>query len=338
MSDDLPPKSLKPNPLRGLIERIADMTLLEQALWVLAGVFAIVALVVFIPTRLPQLSARLAPPTLLVQIVPTRSPSPIPTPSVTPTLMPTLLPTLSPLIMPTPPADGLSSKFAPNPDRTGWIGSKDLAPHWREVNLHSGVYQGQTFIGLIQFDLRSLAPGSKILYAALEMTGRGAVFLGETGEWKWELVDARATLNWGNESYDRIVQPPAVTTLGKPLAAQELAVGLTNRFVFTPEQLKLLEEQLEVGTINLRVRGPSEGADNLFTWEALAGSSGPTLYLVVVPAPFVVVTITPTAENVFAAATVLAQQTQSVKQFGTPPPSPRMANGNSAGAKRPMTL
>jgi hypothetical protein len=311
-----------------LRERVGDLTPLEQLLWALAGLLAIVALIVFIPTLLPGsrpgAKSPAVVPTQLAQATPLpRSPAATTTPSRTATLSPTPLPTLAPMIVPTPPTDGAVLTFAPNPERTGWLGSKELAPHLRDRNLHSGTYQAQSLVGVATFDLNGLPPGSKILYAALELTGRNARFLGSTGEWNVEMLDAQADAFWEDASYDAIVQLPRLARLGKIYTAQELAAGLVNRMVFTPDQLKLLEKQLDVGALNLRVRGSNGEGDNLFTWDAGPGATAPTLYLVAVPGSYVVITVTPTPESVFAAATIVVQQTQFAKQFGTPTLFPR---------------
>jgi len=306
-------------------EWIASLSPLERVLWVLAGLLAMAALAVFIPSLLPDSRSvarsaaltRLAPGNL-----PTRSPSPSPSLSRTPTASSTPLPTLEPLIIPTPPADGVSLTFAPNPDRTGWLGSQELAPHWRDRNLHSGTYQGQSLVALLQFNLADLAPGSKILYAALELTGRSAR-LAPTGEWKVETIDVKSDVGWDDLTYDALQQAPRLAMLGKPYAPEELAAGQTNRFVFAPDQLKLVEKQLDAGTLDLRVSGPTGANDNLFTWDAGPGVTAPTLYVVAVPASFVVITATPTPVNVFAAATLVTQQTRQAEQFGTPTPLPR---------------
>ncbi|MEW5717978.1 MAG: hypothetical protein AB1817_05070 [Chloroflexota bacterium] len=327
----VPPPEIEPRA-QGIVarlrDRLSDMTPLEQLLWALAGLLAIVAIVVFIPTLVPgaKPGARVPTvmPTSLAQGSPaTRSPSPTVPPVATPTRSPTPPVTLAPLTIPTPPAEGQSLTFAPNPDRTGWLGSKELAPHLRDRNLHSGAYQGQSLVGVMQFDLNDLPPGSKILYAALELTGRNARFLGQTGEWSVEMIDAQPGAAWDDASYDAMVQLPRLALLGKPYAAQELAAGLVNRVVFTPDQLKQLEKELDNGALTLRVRGPTGANDNLFTWDAGPGVTAPILYLVTVPASYVVVTVTPTPENVFAAATVVAQQTQFAKQFGSPTAFPR---------------
>ncbi|MFZ5812361.1 MAG: TonB family protein, partial [Thermodesulfobacteriota bacterium] len=253
-------------------------------LWALAGLLAIVALIVFIPTLLPNARLGAKSPTVLPTraaqaALLTRSPVPTVTPSPSPTQSSTPLPTLAPMIVPTPPAEGVLLNLAPNPDRTGWLGSKELAPHLRDRNLHSGAYQGQSLVGVAQFDLNGLPPGSKILYAALELTGRNARFLGQTGEWNVELIEAQPSATWDDATYDAIAQLPRLALLGKPYAAQELAAGLVNRFVFTPDQLKLLEKQLDIGALNLRVRGPSSGSDNLFTWDAGPGATAPSRFI-----------------------------------------------------------
>ena len=203
------------------------------------------------------------------------------------------------------------------------MGSKELAPRWRDRNLHAGSLQNQVLVSVLQFDLTSLPPGSKILYAALEITGRDRRNIGTTGEWRLEWLDAQISAMLDEATFDAVAQARALTVLGKPLKPEELAAGVTNRFVFTPDQLKLLEQQLEIGTLTLRLRGPNGQDNNLFTWEAGSGITAPTLYLVVVPASFTVITATPTPENVFVAATLVTQQTRQAQQAGTPTPLPR---------------
>ncbi len=326
-SPPTPPEEHRgPVLLAWLGERIADMTPLEQALWALAGVLAIIAIAVFVPTLMSDSSARLraGTPTFVAQVaIPTRPPTLTLIPSATPTQSPSPIPTLEPLAIPSPPADGRLLTFVPDPDRTGWIGSQELGPHWRDRNLHSGRLQGQAIVSLLQFDLRSLPPGSKILFTALEFNGRNGRSLGKTGEWKLQVVDSKAAQRWDEADYDTVLKAAALTTLGSSLSPSNLAAGATNRFVFTTDQLKLLQNQLDIGTIDLRLQGPTEGSDNLFTWDAGPGPGEPTLYVVVIPASFVVVTMTPTPESVFAAATVAARGTEQAQRIGTPTAFPR---------------
>ncbi len=322
----LPPPE-EPRP-RGLIKSmsagIGEMTPLQQVLWAIAAILAVAALVIFIPTVIsgPSASARTIAPTRVAQTAPTRLSTLTPVPSATPTFTPSPMPTLEPLVIPTPPPDGAVLTFVPNPDRTGWLGSNELGPHWRDRNLHSGFYQGQALIGLVQFDLTSLAPGSRILYAALELTGRNARSLGKAGAWQVDLIDS-AVAKWEEASYDDVRKPAALATLGSGLSSTNIAVGLTNRFVFSAEQLKVLQKQVDIGTVHLRLSGPAEGGDNLFTWDAGPGPTEPVLTIVAVPATFSVITATPTPPSLFAAATLSAQQTVQARQYGTPTPLSR---------------
>src|SRR5512142_192301 len=87
--------------------------------------------------------------------------SPIPSPSISPTRVrtpaPTVsapaLPTLGPLALPSPPPGAQFMTFSADPNRTGWLGSAETRPHWRDRSLFSGFYEGQSYSGILQFDL-----------------------------------------------------------------------------------------------------------------------------------------------------------------------------------------
>lgn len=311
--------------LAGLRERIETMTPLEQALWAIVGVLAIVTIAFSLTTLMPggSTSERPAPAAVAGAPTPTRVPSATPTLPATATKSPTFIPTLEPLVIPTPPSGGVLLTFAPNLDRTGWLGSSELSPHWRDRNLHGGVYQGQALASLVQFDVTSLAPGSKIIYAALEITGRNGKYMAPTGEWKLDLVDGGSLAQPDDITFDNAIQAKALATLSGALNAKTLATGQTNRFIFSPDQIQVLQAQLDSGTVNLRLRGPTEGPDNLFTWDAGPGPGQPTLYVVAVPASFVVITATPVPTSVYAAATRSAKQTADARSFGSPTALPR---------------
>lgn len=308
------------------------MTPLEQVLWTVAGLLAIVAVIAYSTSATPKSTPIAA---AVFSPVPTTS-SPTATPTVTPRPLPTStraatnVGSREPLEIPTPPPDAILLTFSPNPERTGWVGSKELGPHWRDRNLYSGSFQGQTLAGVVQFDLRSLAPGSKILYAALELTGRNARNLGSNGEWTLALIPSGPDSSWGDVTFDLVSQARALTS--SPVLASNLAVGQSNDFVFDTNQLKVLESQLDLGIVTFRLEGPSEPKDNLFTWEAGPGAGEPTLYVVVIPASFVVITATPAPADLFAAATQAARQTEQVRQFGTPTPFPRSIATATPGA------
>lgn len=319
---------------RKLLERIGEMSPLEQMLWAVGGVLAIVALIVYTSPRPIDGSAVAAPAPLAypsARVTATRSAPPTPIPSRTP-VGGLSFASADPLIIPTPPPNGVLLTFSPNLDHTGWIGSKELGPHWRDRNLHSGIYQGQELVALIQFDVATLAPGSRILYAAVELSGRNSRYLGTAGEWKVELINPPGVLRWDDLTYDAARQVPSLTTLGDHLAARQLGQSQVNDIVLTPSEMRLLERQIDTGEVTVRLSGPSDGKDNLFTWEAGPGIGEPTLYVVAVPSSFVVITVTPTSADVFAAATMVARQTEQVRLYGTPTPFPRSVATATPGA------
>lgn len=261
-------------------------------------------------------------PTVITKQTPTPSPI-LPTHTATPTYTVTRMPipTLAPLALPTPPPGAEVFIFGPDPDRTGWVDNKDNRPHWGDRNLPSGIRGGQGIVSLIQFDLQRLAPQTQVLFAALEITGRDASALDKSGEWFCEIIDSSAVAN-EDVTFDTVIKLPALTTLGN-FGPTSIATDSTQRFVFTATQLTVIAKQLEFGRVTIRLRGPSEGADNQFVWDAGPGRSEPKFYLLAIPAPFIPITNTPTPRNVFAAATLVARQTQEARTTGTPTPLSR---------------
>lgn len=332
MSEMLPPERLPEPPppeqnfLSWLIERISDMKPVERVLWSLAGVLALVAVSLFVLTLFtggPSFGDTTVP-TRFSRFSDLRTASPIAsTPSESET--PTLIPTLEPLAMPTPSADQAFLTLKPNADHTGWLANKEIGAHWRDRNLHSGFFQDQSFVSFIQFDLSSLAPGSKIEFAALEITGRNSRYLGTLGDWKLDLVDGNVPWNWDDVAFDDVLKARVLSPLEPHLKTNDVAAGMTNRYGFSSQQIKLMQNQLETGNISFRVTGSSSDAsDALFTWDAGPGPGEPTLYLVVTPTQFSVITHTPTPVDVFAAATRSMQNTLVAQQAGTPTSLPRI--------------
>lgn len=244
---------------------------------------------------------------------PTRS---SPTNTITSIPTPTLIPTLGALPLPTLAPGAEVIAFSPNPSQTGWLGSRENRAHWADHNLVAGVIGGQAFQSILQFDLLNLAPNSKILFAALEVTGRDASNLGLVGEWSFDFIDSTMLPN-GDFAFEKASQVTPLAMIAS-LGSQKIGVGLTNRFVFSTTQLSLIEKQLESGKITFRLRGPSSGSDNQFIWDAGPGRTEPKLYIVTIPAAFQVITVTPTPQNIFAAATLVAHQTQEAQTRGTP--------------------
>jgi hypothetical protein len=300
---------------------------LEIGLWGVAVVLALLALysawsVFFAPPRTSALA--LATPTATSSAPGTPLPEPTDTLTTTPTSTP--LPSLEALVIPTPPHDGTILTLSPDALHSGWVATNELTPHLGDGNLHVGSFQNQKFASVLTFQFANLPPGSKILFAALELTGRNAAHLGKSGEWQVELLAADPNKDWSQVSAGDVASAQALSILGRPLDASELAVGNINRFEFDEAQRGALEKQLTVGRITLRLTAPDASGDNLFTWDAGSGTgsaiTAPTLYLVAVPAPFTVVTNTPTPANVLTAAAYVVRSTAFAQKYGTPTPFP----------------
>ena len=299
---------------------------LEVALWGLAVVLGVFAIYSAWPLFVPQgrtsalaVATREPFPTSIVTATPEPSSTVAPTSTTAP------LPTLAPLAIPTPPSDGMVLTLPPDANETGWVASNELDPHWGDRNLQVGSFQNQTYSSVLQFTLAdTLPPGSKILFAALEITASDATYLGRSGQWGLELMARPQTKDWAQASAEDVARAAALASIGRPLGVSELSVGSTNRFEFDQAQLRLLEQQLVFGQVTFRIKADNVSGDDLFAWDAGSGGAltGPTLYLVAVPAPFTVVTNTPTPENVLTAAADVIRATAFARQYGTATPFP----------------
>jgi hypothetical protein len=212
--------------------------------------------------------------------------------------------------------------FSADPNRTGWLASADPRPHWRDRSLFSGVYGGQSYSSVLQFDLQALAPNSKIYFAALEITGRDATNFQGKGQWSIDIVDSQLFKD-DNLAFEVASRATPLGTLATFSDPSTFGTGVTQRFIFNAAQLALVEKQLEPGKLTIRFRGPSGTENNLFGWNAASGPGEPTLFLLAAPAPFVVITAAPTPVSVFAAATQVAREAAQAGGANTPTPLSR---------------
>ncbi|MCB0180716.1 MAG: PD40 domain-containing protein, partial [Anaerolineae bacterium] len=123
------------------------------------------------------------------------------------------------------------------------------------------------------------------------------------------------------------------------LGLEDLGVGKTNNFELTPDQIKIIKDRTidnEIPAISFRVDGPLVGSDNLFAWDTGYGTStgGNSVKLILevgdppaTPPPYkyVLITSTPTPENIVTAAAVALQQTAEATRLGTATPNPSNA-------------
>jgi hypothetical protein len=292
----------------------------RRLLWWLLAAFILIPLLVlgvFVSLVAPRATVPPTVPPLPVVATNIAQATATVTPSATPTLSqpPTLIPTPQLLIIPTPPPNGLLLTLPINPKQAGWLTTEDQTPRLDERTLFAGSFQNQSFISVFQYDLSNLPPGSRILFGVVELTGRDDSRLGTAGEWKLDLLDGAAVNAYEQTSFKQFSDARVATQVGVNLPQAQLGVGRVNRFELTAPQRTLAEKQLDFGALTFRLSGPTTGS-NEFGW--LSGSGTPTLYLVVVPGPFTIVTTTPTPANVLTAAAVLVRETATAQRIGTP--------------------
>ncbi len=276
-----------------------------------------------------------------------------PTPTLTPTSMPPKNTTATPkpvafLSTPTPtatPASGTNIlELSPSAAHIGWVASREKqGNHFGDSYLYAGLFEGQIYQGAIQFDLSVVPRGAPIYSAVLNLTGLRDDRLVEhidqsnaPGVWALRLLAPEIDPDWRRRNFQEIFNAPALQVLNPILSSKDLAAGQLNRFELSPEQIELLENRIidnENPTISLRVEGPLIGADNLFAWDTGYGpeSGGNKVALVLnvgqppaTPPPYdyVVITSTPTPENVITAAAIVLQMTAEATRLGTATPVP----------------
>lgn len=292
---------------------------LEVLLWVLASLAAFAAFLVLVPVFFSPSAAQ-------------RTSTPRPTITAKPSATPVLPPpppraqTLAPL--PTPDAGAEAFDFPLVPQMSGWLMSGEKQPHWGDRNLHAGARREHTYQSLLYFDLTALAPGSRILFAAIEITGVNRSNLGAIGEWRLRLLPSDLLTDWRGRENTAFQDAVTLGEIGAALTPADLDERQINQFVFAPNQLKWLEDAVnDSGQIAFRLDGPSGANDSLFTWEGgdpgTSATGRPLLRLVAVQGQFVWITQTPTPQNVITAAAMAAQATDDAQRYGTSTPLPR---------------
>lgn len=287
-------------------------------------------------------------PTAPVAAAPTATPSPSPTPEA-PTREPTPTPlgesptpapvalVASPADTPTPVPGGRIYTLSPAEADIGWLTSgEDRGNHFGDSFLYAGIFEGQVYNSAFQIDLSAIPRGAPILEATLQLTGLRDDRLGEDGTWLVRLLASEIDADWRRHNFQDIFNAPAEFTLTPILGRQDLAGGQPNTFELSPTQIELLQNRILEGRdpkVSFRLDGPETGPDNLFAWDSGYGAQTrghkATLILNVGPPPvtpipldYVVVTSTPTPENVMTAAAIALQMTAEATRVGTATPTP----------------
>jgi hypothetical protein len=259
---------------------------------------------------------------------------------------------LGPTTTPTPVPGGRLLILTPAARDSGWVVSDDETivtqydpqNHFGDSFLYAGVFGGKIYHGAIQFDLGRIPRGAKIYAASLRLTGLRADQLSQitdiSARWQLQLLAAEVDETWRSLNYQQIHQAAIWSTFEPPLTQEELGQGRINLFEFSPEQLALLERRIFEGSdqfgrwASFRLDGPTEGNDNLFAWDSGYGPASqrvrPELFLSLGPPPpatplpyYVVITSTPTPQDVMTAAANSLKLTAEAEQFGTATPLPR---------------
>lgn len=262
-----------------------------------------------------------------------------------PTMTATLQLFKEPTATPTPPPGGANFALSPAAWAVGWVASnEERGNHFGDSNIYSGVFDGVIYHGAIQFDLSAVPRGAAIYHGSLELTGLNNGRLGQGGVWELRVVSDTIEYKWPSANYQDIHNGRVVQSVAPALSSDDLDVRKVNVFNFSRGQLDLLEKRvLGEAKVSFRMDGLFTGANNLFSWDSGYGPTSrgakPRLFLSVgqppmspPPRDYVVVTPTPTPENVLTAAAIVAQATVDATTTGTATPTPRnLATATPAG-------
>lgn len=174
-----------------------------------------------------------------------------------------------------PLAGSATTAITPLPTEVWVVGGETIGPHLGEEGIRAGAYDGEVYHGAVQFDLSSVPPDARINAASVEFTGQSAEFLGNGGFWRLKLLDASVDEDGATHAPADIHEAPVVETLLPPLSSADLGAGVVNVFVFTADQLDLLEARLTNKAVSFRLDGPTgESEDNLFIWDSGYNADG----------------------------------------------------------------
>ncbi len=229
------------------------------------------------------------------------------------------------------PAGQFQLDLYPAANAVGWIVAGDPLNHFGDRNLHVGIFEERLYFGAMQFNLSALPVGSTIVEASLELTGLSAEHLGQAGVWRLQLLEPEIDASWTNATADQLAAAAVIETIPPELSPRDLGVRQRNVFTFSPAHLAELERRLESGLVSFRLEGPTQGRDNLFTWDTGYGGgfgNRPVLRLLYslppTPTPLVIagITDTPTPGNAVTAAALAATATYVATATGTATPLP----------------
>jgi len=310
--------------LNNLASRLPSLTTL---LWIVASLVAFGAFLFIAPNLLTPPSPT---PTSTGIALTVATPSPTQTLITTPTPLPLAPPANTRVVEPSPPIppDTKLYSFIADPTRSGYLKQGEEKAHWGDRNLHAGFFGGDPYSSILFFDISELPPNSEIVSAELEVTGLSRDNLGAQGEWRASLIRVPPFEDWEAVTPQQLLNATSTSTIGETLGPADLELGQANLFRFTAEQLPALTNDVgERNYLVVRLEGPTTAPNSLFTWDGggldLKTGAHPVLRIIARPGNFIIVTNTPTAENVVTTAALAVQATNLATRVGTATPFPR---------------
>lgn len=309
--------------MNNLLSRLPSLTTL---LWIVASLIAFGAFFYIAPNLLNPPTPIVLPTGAAVTPTAKATPTVLATGTSVPPAPPPRARTAEPTT--TVPAGAQEYNFVSDPTRSGYLKASEAKTHWGDRNLHAGFFGGDAYKSVLYFEIAQLPPNSEILSAELELTGLGRDNLGAQGVWRAELIRAPSFEDWNDILPGEFFTATSISSIGETLAPADLNAGEPNRFGFADDQLPALTNQIgQDNFVMVRLVGPNGPDNSLFTWDAggldLQNGAHPILRVVARPGSFVIVTNTPTAENVITAAAIALRETDFARDNGTPTRFPR---------------
>ena len=230
--------------------------------------------------------------------------------------------TLERYMTPTPPPGGEVYTVTPGSNGAGWWMSNDVRRnHINDSFLYAGLFEGDTHIAAMRFDLRRVPRGAELLHGELRLTGLREQTLvpAVDAQWQVQLIAEDALPNLASANFLTLLSAPASLSL-PPITSDQLVEGEVNMWELEEPVRHWIEDQLLQGAQSMivRIQATTNNQETMFAWDSGLGletvHSGPVILLSAGPAPatppvlptkpFVVATLTSIPENVL---TVVAQ-------------------------------
>ncbi len=281
--------------------------------------------------------------------------------SITSTPTATRPPTPTPSPTSSIPPGGIVYALSPDINSVGWVQSGESTNHFGESYIYAGLREGILYHGAIQFDLAFIPDGSTIFMAELELTGMVDRETAGQSDFAINILGTEASVDWARHDFETIHNASIEEALTPSVGQADLGQGQMNKFILNAGQRSIIEEQLDSNFVSIRIDTLKPEQEGWFAWDSGYGEDslgeGPKLRLGVLPpiptpvAPvdpavaeeaatatsiadafvagdliptgtLVVITSTPTPENVLTAAAIAPALTLEATRVGTPTPLP----------------